>query len=252
MRAAAGLDIPFVTLNLEEEYKRGVVDYMIDEYKKGRTPNPDVMCNKEIKFGAFLDWALKQGADYVATGHYALKKEAGIMNYELCEAKDKNKDQSYFLWTLTQEQLKHTLFPVGHLQKEEVRKLAGKFGLPQAVRKDSQGLCFLGQVDMKEFLSRYIEPKQGDVLDKDGNVIGTHGGAEFFTIGERHGFVVNKKKSDDAPLYVISKNITKNAITVTPYITPHLKSKEDAPLYLDHMNWIADPAKINLDKLTCR
>src|SRR3989344_3453407 len=179
MRAAAVLDIPFITLDLEKEYKRDVVDYMIREYKLGRTPNPDVMCNKEIKFGAFLKFALAEGADFVATGHYAQKvvsskqsvvrkeKDSKTLmlnaDYLLLEGADPDKDQSYFLWTLTQNQLKHILFPVGHLQKEAVRKLDEKFNLPQATRKDSQGLCFLGKIDMKEFLKEHIKTKKGKV-----------------------------------------------------------------------------------------
>jgi tRNA-specific 2-thiouridylase len=216
---------------LEKEYKKEVVDYMVAEYKKGRTPNPDVMCNKEIKFGHFLKFALKNGADFVATGHYAqkaassqqpaarqkIKSSKTLMldaSYLLLEGADPNKDQSYFLWTLTQKQLKHILFPIGHLQKSEVRKLADKFGLPQATRKDSQGLCFLGKVDMKEFLSRYIPQKRGDVLDMEGKIIGHHNGALFFTIGERHGFTITQKSDKEAPLYVVAKDINNNTITV--------------------------------------
>ncbi|MEK7062401.1 MAG: tRNA 2-thiouridine(34) synthase MnmA, partial [Patescibacteria group bacterium] len=229
-------------------YKKEVVDYMIAEYKTSRTPNPDVMCNKEIKFGAFLDWAKKQGVDFIATGHYARiypKLDFGQpqsptlgSTLGLLESKDKNKDQSYFLWTLTQEQLKYVLFPVGHLQKEEVRKLAKQFGLPQATRKDSQGLCFLGQVDMKEFLSRYIKQKMGNVLNKKGEIIGYHNGAAFFTIGERHGFIITKKNPNDKPLYVASKDIAKNTITVSKNIITREKSQR-APLTLKSVNWIS-------------
>lgn len=222
MRAAAVLDIPFITLDLEKEYKEGVVDYMISEYKKGRTPNPDVMCNKEIKFGHFLKFALSHGADYIATGHYAELSKYKKGSEVLSEAKDKSKDQSYFLWTLTPDQIKHTLFPVGDLQKDEVRKLAKKFGLPQATRKDSQGLCFLGQVDMKEFLTNYLKPKKGDVLNEDGEIIGEHDGAVLFTLGERHGFRVWNKVTESKPLYVVAKDITKNTITVTGN-TKHLE-----------------------------
>ncbi len=161
MRVCAKLNIPFYTLDLEKEYKKEVVDYMIEEYKNGRTPNPDVMCNKYIKFGGFFDWAMSQGADFVATGHYArLNKE-----HELVAGRDSNKDQSYFLWTLTKEQLSKTLFPVGDIEKTEVRKLAKKFGLPTAEKKDSQGLCFIGKVDMAEFLHHFIETKPGPVLN---------------------------------------------------------------------------------------
>lgn len=228
MRAAAILDIPFMTLDLEKEYKKEIVDYMIQEYREGRTPNPDVLCNKEIKFGHFLNFALKSGTDFVATGHYARRIEKPLPSPSplqgegeggevvLLEGKDENKDQSYFLWTLRPDQLRHILFPIGHLQKSEVRKLAEKFGLPQATRKDSQGLCFLGQVDMKEFLSRYIKPKKGDVLSEEGEIIGEHPGAFFFTIGERHGFNITKKSPEDSPLYVVNKDIRNNTITVAP------------------------------------
>ncbi len=265
MRAAATLDIPFKSLDLEKEYKQEVVDYMLDEYKAGRTPNPDVMCNKAIKFGHFLKWALENGADFVATGHYALRAESRSMNYELWESKDKNKDQSYFLWTLTQNQLSHILFPIGHLQKEEVRKLAAKFGLPQATRKDSQGLCFLGQIDMKEFLKDYLNPKKGQVLNTDGEVIGDHDGAILYTLGERHGFRIENKNTQSTPMYVVDKDIKKNTITVSEQsnfqkkVTPssHEASEENRGLFLG--NYSARLEKINLldkdienKKIECR
>lgn len=261
MRVSAVLDIPFITLDLEKEYKKEVVDYMIAEYKKGRTPNPDVMCNKEIKFGHFLKFALEQGADFVATGHYVRatrefpisnfqfpknenSKIENLMkteNFKLKISTDLQKDQSYFLWTLTQEQLKHTLFPVGHLEKSEVRKLAGKFGLPQETRKDSQGLCFLGKIDMKEFLKDYIKPKKGDVLNKKGEVIGYHNGALFYTIGERRGFVVTKNTNKNNPLYVVAKDIVKNTITVESKIDldKYKGSKKILPkeVVISDINW---------------
>jgi tRNA-specific 2-thiouridylase len=221
MRVCAHLDIPFVELNLEDAYKEGVANYMIAEYKTGRTPNPDVMCNKEVKFGAFLDWAIKQGADAVATGHYAQIKEqesesweGSTSKFELLRGVDTDKDQAYFLWTLTQNQLKHILFPVGHLSKNETRKLAEKFGLPTARKKDSQGICFIGKISMKEFLSHYIEERSGEVLDETSEVIGQHPGALFFTLGERHGFTITKKGTDDGRYYVVAKDIKKNTITV--------------------------------------
>jgi tRNA-specific 2-thiouridylase len=168
------------------------------------------MCNREVKFGGFLKWALEHGADYVATGHYAQNK-----NNTLVQGADATKDQSYFLWTLTNEQLSHVLFPVGGFQKSEVRILAKKYQLPTAVKKDSQGICFIGEVDMKEFLSHYIPKQSGDVLDMSGNCIGHHTGALFFTLGERHGFEITKKGVDDKPLYVVAKDIAKNTITVS-------------------------------------
>src|SRR3989344_9098628 len=171
MRVAAVLGIPLLTWDFSKEYKKEVADYMIREYRAGRTPNPDVMCNKHIKFGLFLKKALEEGADYIATGNYVKKQKAKSKKqnhnskskiiYRLFQAKDKNKDQSYFLWTLSQEQLKYCLFPIGDYTKPEVRKLAKKFGLPNYDKKDSQGVCFIGPLDMKDFLKRYIKPKTG-------------------------------------------------------------------------------------------
>jgi tRNA-specific 2-thiouridylase len=213
MRVAAQLGIQFITLDLEAEYKREVVDYMIAEYKAGRTPNPDVMCNKYVKFGGFFDWAMKQDADFVATGHYAQVNKRG----ELLAGEDDNKDQSYFLWTLTREQLSKTLFPVGAIEKPEVRKLAKKFKLSTAEKKDSQGLCFIGKIDVKEFLKQYIKTSEGCVLDISGKKIGTHDGAFFFTIGERRGFTIDSthKTPHDEAYYVVAKDILKNTITVS-------------------------------------
>lgn len=209
MRVCAHLGIPFLECDLTEEYKTGVADYMINEYKKGRTPNPDVMCNKEVKFGGFLNWALERGADYVATGHYAQVKKSMLVR-----GIDEGKDQSYFLWTLTQDQLGHILFPVGHLPKSDTRKLAAKYNLPTATKKDSQGICFIGKVSMKEFLSHYIDEQPGDVLDSNGEVIGNHPGVLFFTLGERHGFTIIEKGTDDEAMYVVEKDIEQNTITV--------------------------------------
>jgi len=235
MRAAAHLDIPFITLDLEKEYKEGVIDYMIAEYSAGRTPNPDVMCNREVKFGAFWKWAEKQGADFIATGHYARIAEGYGFRVEVLGADhtlhpkpqtllagaDSNKDQSYFLWTLNQSDLKHVLFPVGGIEKPDVRKLAKKFKLPNADKKDSQGLCFIGKVDVKEFLAHYVKGNPaslpGRVLNEKGEAVGAHPGSLFFTIGERHGFSIdsNKKTPNDAPLFVISKDMNANTITVS-------------------------------------
>lgn len=161
---------------------------MIEEYKKGRTPNPDVMCNRKVKFGVFWDFAKMHGADYIATGHYAQTK-----NNFLFKGQDHTKDQSYFLWTLTNEDLSHTLFPIGNLEKSQVRKLAQKFGLPTSEKKDSQGVCFLGPLDMKDFLKHYIKTDQGVVQNMDGENIGTHDGVLLYTLGERHGFYIKKK-----------------------------------------------------------
>ncbi|MEK7662451.1 MAG: tRNA 2-thiouridine(34) synthase MnmA [Patescibacteria group bacterium] len=216
MRVAAHLGIPFRTLHLEKEYKKEVVDYMIAEYQKGNTPNPDAMCNKEIKFGAFLKYARKEGANYVATGHYARNVfDKKTKKYKLLKGLDENKDQSYFLWTLGQGELSKIIFPVGEYKKEKVRTLAEKFGLITAAKKDSQGLCFVGKVDMKKFLKHFIKEKGGDVINTDGKVIGKHDGATFYTLGERHGFTITKKSPSDCPYYVMDKNIRGNTITVS-------------------------------------
>lgn len=244
MRVCAKLEIPFITLDLEEEYKRDVVDYMIAEYKAGRTPNPDVMCNKSVKFGAFLRKAREMGADYIATGHYAQveqRKQNGV--YEMLVSADAEKDQSYFLWTLGQDELRHTLFPVGHLKKPEVRKLAKKFGLITADKKDSQGLCFIGKIDFKEFLKNYIPEKRGDVLNEKSEIIGYHTGVHFLTIGERHGFTVTAKTTDEKPYYVVAKNIPENTITVSQKVSAlaHPIGKEIAmtKISLVDIHWIS-------------
>jgi len=234
MRVAAHLDIPFYTLDLSKEYKKEVVDYMIGEYKVGRVPNPDIMCNKYVKFGAFLDWALSHGADYVATGHYVRLTKATM---RLLKGVDENKDQSYFLWGLTQEQLRHCLFPVGEYHKSKVRKMARKFGLPTALRKDSQGLCFVGKVDMRDFLKHFIEEKKGDVLNTKGDVIGSHDGAFFYTTGQRHGFSVTKKTRSEKPYYVVSKNIEKNIIIVSHKQIENHAMKE---VIIKNANWFSD------------
>src|SRR3989338_255198 len=242
MRAAAALDIPFLTLDLEKEYKKEVVDYMIREYGAGRVPNPDVMCNKHIKFGAFLEFAKKNGADLIATGHYArivISHQSSVPSkYQLFKGVDAEKDQSYFLWTLTQEQLSRTLFPVGDLQKSEVRKLARKFGLPNADKKDSQGLCFMGNIDMAEFLKHYLKTTKGAVLDHRGEVVGEHAGAMLYTIGQRHGFSVKKSSPDEKPYFVVGKDIERNTVTVAHRDAHSLHTKSCA-LALHEVNDIS-------------
>lgn len=209
MRVCAHLDVPFLECDAEEAYKKGVADYMIEEYKSGRVPNPDVMCNREVKFGVFWQFAKERCADFIATGHYA-RNENGLK-----KGIDPSKDQSYFLWTLTSEDLAHTIFPIGHLPKTEVRKLAEKYKLPTATKKDSQGVCFLGPLDMKDFLKHYIDSKSGDVVNTDGKIIGNHDGAIFFTLGERHGFNITEKGATDEPYYVVAKDIEKNLLIVS-------------------------------------
>ena len=217
MRVCAQLDIPFLTLDLSDEYKEAVVDYLVSEYEAGRTPNPDVMCNREIKFKAFLNKALEMGADMIATGHYArVQKSDATGRFELLAGVDKGKDQSYFLWTLGQHELSHTLFPVGHLEKSEVRKLAEKFGLPVAEKKDSQGICFLGKIDIKDFLLDYFPSEPGEVVDEKGEAIGTHRGARFYTLGERHGFDILQTTAHSTPMYIVGRDLEKNRLIVSP------------------------------------
>ena len=220
-RVAEKLEIPFYVWDFEEEYKKKVVEYMVKGYKNGITPNPDVMCNREIKFGLFLEKALKIGADYVATGHYIKIKNLKIKNqnnnfkfkivHKLFQSKDINKDQSYFLWTLTKKQLKHCLFPIGDYLKSDVRKIAKKAGLLTAEKKDSQGICFLGKISLNEFLKKYIPEKKGVVLNLSGEKIGEHKGAYFYTIGQRHGLGIG---GSEKPYYIVEKNVKKNIIVV--------------------------------------
>ena len=235
MRVAAHLDIPFITLDLEKEYKEEVVDYMLREYKAGRTPNPDVMCNRFVKFGGFYEWARKQGADFVATGHYARSK-----NGSLYTGVDMNKDQSYFLWTIKREKLIKTLFPIGDMEKPRVRALAAKFRLPNADKKDSQGLCFIGQIDMKEFLKHYIDEKPGNVLNENGEVIGRHEGSLFYTLGERHGFVITEKTPEDKPYFIIAKNDAENTLMVSNKKYSGVIA-ENKKVILKDVNWISLP-----------
>ena len=232
MRVCATLNIPFHFLDAEDEYKNGVANYMIEEYRKGRTPNPDVFCNRIIKFGAMWEYAKNQGAKAIATGHYAR-----INNSKLLTGLDKNKDQSYFLWMIKSEELRHILFPIGHLEKREVRKIAEKINLFTNNKKDSQGICFLGDIDMRDFLSHYIEQKKGNVLNENNEIIGHHDGVCFYTIGERHGFHIIKKGTNDKPYYVLSKDINNNTLMVSQ--NKNNKDISDVQnIKLREVNWI--------------
>ncbi len=233
MRVCASLDIPFHFLDAEQAYKDGVAEYMINEYRAGRTPNPDVLCNRVIKFGVLWEYAQSLGADAVATGHYAQTD-----GKKLLKGIDKSKDQSYFLWMLQKEELTHVQFPIGHLPKGEVRKLAAEAKLFTSTKKDSQGICFLGDVDMREFLSHYIEQKQGEVVDEKGAVIGTHDGVWFHTLGERHGFTITAKTSDDRPYYVIGKDIEHNRVIVSHTPKSQTVVSGVQKLKLRDVNWI--------------
>jgi tRNA-specific 2-thiouridylase len=213
MRVAAHLDIPFLTCDAEVAYRDEVAHYFIEEYKAGRTPNPDVLCNKEVKFGAFLDFAKERGADYIATGHYVQRSDKNEVA-ELHRGIDSNKDQSYFLWSLSPQQLQSALFPVGNSEKAVIREEAEKAGIPTAMKKDSQGVCFLGHIDIKEFLSHYTNLEEGNVLDTSGTTIGSHSGALIYTLGQRHGFTITNQDTDRAGMYVIERNLERNTIVV--------------------------------------
>ena len=206
-RVAVQLGIDFKVFDFETEYRQKVVDYMIDEYRNGRTPNPDIMCNQEVKFKLFLDAALEDGADMIATGHYARVKDGHLL-----QAVDANKDQTYFLYRVTGAALQKTLFPLGEYTKPTVRKMAEERGLYTAAKKDSQGICFVGQIGIREFLSQYVEQKAGPIIDKQtGKVLGQHDGAIFYTIGQRHGLDVG----GGLPYYVVGKNMDANEVYVT-------------------------------------
>lgn len=235
MRVAAKLRIPFLTCDAEAAYKQDVADYFIAEYEAGRTPNPDVMCNKYVKFGVFLKFAQSHGADYVATGHYAIRKEEEGGAYSLWRGADSNKDQSYFLWTLTQDQLAQVLLPVGSSSKRQIRDEANAHGLITAAKKDSQGICFLGQIDIKEFLSHYIDLIPGDVLNESGAVVGRHDGALIYTTGQRHGFTIIDQQTERSPHYVVDRNLVSNTITVA---AKQPKQNPNSQLILEHCNFI--------------
>ncbi|MBI3638413.1 tRNA-specific 2-thiouridylase [Candidatus Wolfebacteria bacterium] len=286
-RVAEKLKIPFYVWDFEKEYKKKVVDYMISGYKKGITPNPDVMCNKYIKFDLFLEKALRLGADYVATGHYvrlisrrvsdgtavslaqplARRLALGLARptavghharsasetfrtkhaekiYSLVEAKDKTKDQSYFLWTLTQKQLKRCLFPIGdYLKVKEVRQIAKKAGLPTAEKPDSQGVCFIGEFKMEDFLKKYIKPKKGKIKtigekNLDGKILGEHQGLNFYTIGQRKGIKIGGQKGlADLPFYVAKKDFKNNILYVA--LGNSDKNLFQKELIADNINWIS-------------
>ncbi len=281
MLVAEKLGIPFQTVDLSEQYKVRIVDYMFDEYKKGRTPNPDVLCNREIKFDVFMKIALELGADFVATGHYCRKgsiEKDGKEIYQLLAGTDDNKDQSYFLCQLSQEQLSKSLFPIGELTKPEVRKIATQIGLTTADKKDSQGLCFIGKVKLPDFLQQQLKPKEGVIVEVSkekefykevkptfnsieeklnylsrkieykldfGKVVGKHQGAHYFTKGQRKGLAVG---GTIEPLFVIDTDVVENVIYTG-------QGKEHPGLYRkalfvsnDELHWIREDLKLQVDE----
>ncbi|MAD11595.1 MAG: tRNA 2-thiouridine(34) synthase MnmA [Flavobacteriaceae bacterium] len=273
------LNIPFQTIDLSIEYKKRIVDYMFEEYSNGRTPNPDILCNREIKFDLFLEIALSLGADFIATGHYCQKREEVINNtkvFKLLMGKDNNKDQSYFLCQLNQYQLNKTLFPIGHLNKSEVRKIAKSEGLITAEKKDSQGLCFIGKVRLPDFLKQKLKPIQGDVVQipnslkmykrnsikkslsanydfslsspynyeiNDGNKVGTHEGAHYYTIGQRKGLGIGGTKE---PLFIIKTNIEQNIIYVGEGNSHPGLYREALRVLSSQVHWIREDLKLTL------
>ncbi len=270
---AEQLGIPFHIFDFREKYFKRVIQYMFDEYAKGRTPNPDILCNREVKFDLFLEEALKLGADYVATGHYARKdsiKKDDATVYRLLAGKDPRKDQSYFLCQLTQEQLSKALFPVGELEKTEVRRIAGEAGLVTAEKKDSQGLCFVGKIDLPDFLKQQLEPKEGDIIyipreyfdrlkkpvsfasererleflarkytykPEDGRVVGKHRGAHYFTIGQRRGLNVGGFKERT---FVIGTDVEKNIVYIGEHYTHPGLYRQAIKIPLEDVHWIRE------------
>ena len=236
-RVATQLDIPIHTFDFEKEYYDKVVKYIFDSYATGLTPNPDVLCNNEIKFKLFLTKALSLGFDKIATGHYAQIKH-DRHGYHLLRGKDNNKDQSYFLSGLSQDQLAHALFPVGNLTKPKVRQIAKQANLANALRPDSQGICFIGKINLKTFLEQKIKPKTGQILDTQGNILGQHQGVWYYTIGQRQGLNLS-----GGPWYIVAKDLIKNQITV---------GKEgDAELYkhslqISSLHWLVKEQKLPL------
>ena len=224
---ASHLNIPFYSWNFVKEYKEKVVEYMLDGYRQGITPNPDMMCNREIKFGLFFKKAMSLGADFVATGHYAKTKRTG-QGYMLYKGADEGKDQSYFLSMIHPDVLSKTLFPLGEYTKLQVRAFARKLGLPNAERKDSQGICFVGKVEIGEFLRLHIEPRKGSIVSLAGKVLGEHDGVQYYTIGQRQGLSLS-----GGPYYVVAKDVAANTLRVS-------KDEEDSVkdrLTVFSVNW---------------
>lgn len=265
-KVAAHLNIPFQVFDFRKEYSEQVISYFYSEYEAGRTPNPDVACNREIKFGIFLKKALELGFDYIATGHYArvkkdqaleqflllagvdpdkdqtlekfrllaavdLSKDQTLEEFKLLAGSDPSKDQSYFLYNLTQEQLRHTLFPIGHLKKSEVREIAANLNMPNENKKDSQGICFIGDINIKEFLGKKIKTKYGNIVTQAGVVIGEHQGLAYYTIGQREGVGMSER----VPHYVVAKDRATNTITAAPFNDPTHYRKA---LKAEKANWV--------------
>ena len=274
LQVAEILGIPFQVIDFSKEYKERIVDYMFSEYKNGRTPNPDILCNREIKFDLFLKKAIEIGADFVATGHYCRKEEVVINGNEiqrLLAGKDTTKDQSYFLCQVNQFQLSKTLFPIGDMQKKEVRKLAKEIGLNTAEKKDSQGLCFIGKVKLPTFLQQFLKPKTGKVVEIDsknsmyhkenitnkfesfkysssmGKEIGDHNGAHYYTIGQRKGLNIG---GFPLPLFIIGTDVKENIIYVGQGEDHPGLYRNGLTVKKENIHWIREDLKIDIDTPT--
>lgn len=241
-RVAVQLGIDFKVYDFEAEYKQRVVDYMIAEYQAGRTPNPDIMCNQEVKFKLFLETALDDGADMIATGHYAKTQDG-----KLFLANDSNKDQTYFLYRVTQTALKKTLFPLGGYTKQQVRELAAARGLYTASKKESMGVCFVGAVGIREFLGQYITSQPGNIVDTlSGKIIGRHDGAVYYTLGQRHGLDVG----GGLPYYVVGKDMEQNVVYVSTRL--HDETIWKKILTLRDVHWINEPNSAGIFQVRIR
>ena len=239
-KVASEIGIPYYSVNFEKEYWDRVFTYFLNEYKKGRTPDPDVICNKEIKFRAFLDYALDLGADYIATGHYARLQRDEDSHNHLLRGSDDNKDQTYFLSQLSAEQLDRVMFPLGDMPKPKVREIAKEAGLATAEKKDSMGICFIGEKNFKSFLSNYLPATPGKMMTFDGEVKGNHDGLMYYTIGQRKGLGIGGDGKDNRPWFVVGKDLSKNILYVG-------KGYENKHLYADYLEasdifWINDIA----------
>lgn len=239
IRVCNQIGIPYYAVNFEKQYWDKVFTYFLDEYRAGRTPNPDVMCNKEIKFKAFLDHAMSLGADYLATGHYA-RVEYQDGSYKMLRGVDENKDQTYFLNALSQEQLSKTMFPIGEIPKKDVRKIASEAGLATATKKDSTGICFIGERNFKEFLSQYLPAQPGEMQTLDGEVKGKHDGLMYYTLGQRHGLGIG---GSGEPWFVVGKNLERNVLHVAQGF--HHPSLYSEGLHAIQISWVSgqEPSK---------
>ena len=246
-RVCNAIGIPYYSVNYAKEYYARVFEYFLAQYKKGNTPNPDVLCNKEIKFGPFLEYAKKLGADYIATGHYAKKITKNGLHF-LAKAKDLNKDQSYFLNQLSQSQLADVLFPLQDMEKPEIRKIALEYGLATAKKKDSTGICFIGERNFRQFLNSYLPAQNGKILDLEGKEVGEHMGLMYYTLGQRKGLYLGGRKGDDegGRWFVVRKDLKNNILYVS--------HGDEAPLYsksceVSGFNWI--PTKPTATEFDC-